>query len=204
MHHATLPRLLLLSLTLLIGDLSYAAEPAPSGGKKIIKWQDEQGNTHYGDTLPPQFSKKNTVINSQGVVIKRNVPGEMVQEQTPQMLEQQRRDRALLASFTTAQEIDLARDRHLQMDEITIQGLQQRRVTAVNQLQANTKFADGYKARKKPIPADLVQDIKSNQDEVAHIDVQIKNQQDAISATRQRFDADKQRFLELKASGSSN
>ncbi|MFA6178993.1 MAG: hypothetical protein ACXW1P_04430 [Methylophilaceae bacterium] len=144
------------------------------------------------------------MINSQGITIKRNDPkSTQVVEESPEAIEQQRKDRALLASFTDEQEIDLARDRHLQMDEIAVQGLQQRRVGAVKQLDTNKKFADGFKQRKKPTPEDLAQDIKDNQAEIGRIDSQIKQQQDSMVATRKRFAADKQRFTELKSQHSA-
>jgi len=174
------------------------AEPAKSSNTKIIKWVDDKGVTHYGDTLPAQFANKNSVINSQGITIQRNDPRNQSVEESPEAIEQQRKDRALMASFTNEQEIDLARDRHLQMDEITVQGLQQRRVTAVKQLDSNRKFADGFKQRNKAIPPDLDQDLKDNQAEIGRIDAQIKQQQDIMDATRKRFAADKQRFIDLK------
>jgi len=188
---------MLLALSL---SQTHAAEPAKSSNTKIIKWVDDKGVTHYGDTLPAQFANKNSVINSQGITIQRNDPrSSQSTEESPEAIEQQRKDRALMASFTNEQEIDLARDRHLQMDEITVQGLQQRRVTAVKQLDSNRKFADGFKQRNKPIPPDLTQDLKDNQAEIGRIDTQIKQQQDIMDATRKRFAADKQRFIDLKA-----
>lgn len=177
---------------------SLAEEPAKPG-KKINKWVDDKGMTHYGDVIPSQYSNKNSVINSQGMVIQRNDPKTYKAELTPEEIEMARRDRALLASFTTEQEIDLARDRHLQMDDITIQGLQQRRQTAVKQLETNQKFAAGFLQRKKPVPPDVSQDIKDNQAEIGRIDAQIKQQNDTIAATRKRFDNDKKRFIELKS-----
>ncbi|HSH71778.1 MAG TPA: DUF4124 domain-containing protein [Methylophilaceae bacterium] len=176
-----------------------AAEPTKSSNTKIIKWVDDKGVTHYGDTLPAQFANKNSVINSQGITIQRNDPRNQSVEESPEAIEQQRKDRALMASFTNEQEIDLARDRHLQMDEITVQGLEQRRVTAVKKLDSNRKFADGFKQRNKPVPPDLGQDLKDNQAEIGRIDTQIKQQQDIMDATKKRFAADKQRFIDLKA-----
>lgn len=179
---------------------SLAEEPAKPS-KKINKWVDDKGVTHYGDVIPSQYSNKNSVINSQGMVIQHNDPRTYKAELTPEEIEQARRDRALMASFTNEQEIDLARDRHLQMDDITIQGLQQRRQTAVKQLEANQKFAGGFQQRKKPVPADVTQDIKDNQAEIGRIDAQIKLQNDTIAATKKRFDTDKKRFIELKSGG---
>ena len=178
---------------------SFAAESAKPNTNKINKWVDDKGVTHYGDTLPPQYNNNNSVINSRGIVIKRNDSKSYKPELSPEEIEQARRDRALLASFTNVQEIDLALGRHLQMDEITIQGLQQRRTTAVKQLESNQKFAASFENRKKPVPADVTKDIQDNQAEIGRIDAQIQQQKDNVVTTRKKFEADKQRFTELKA-----
>lgn len=92
------------------------------------KWVDEHGNTQYGDTIPPQYVKRGSEeLNKKGVVIKK-IEGAMSEEQIKakaeadakkkteerQALEQKRRDRALLATYTSEKEIDLIRDRNLQ------------------------------------------------------------------------------------------
>lgn len=177
---------------------------------KIIKWVDAKGVTHYGDSMPAQDSSRdNSVINAQGVVVKRNQPLKS-QAKTPaaenldkEAMEQQRRDRTLRAVYTTENEIDLARDRNLQMDEAALQGLQQHLVGVQGRLEANKKLAEGFNKRKKPVPPDLTQDLNDNQAEIAKIEEQITQRRAAMDATRQRFDNDKRRFVELK-SGDSN
>ena len=171
---------------------------ADGSSKKIIKWVDEKGVTHYGDVQPTEYNNKNSVLNSRGMVIQDHDPKNQIVASTPEQLEQERRDKALLASYTTQEELDLALERHLQMDEITTQGLQVRKASAQKQLEANKKLADGFVARKKEVPADLTQDIQSNQAEISHIDMQIKQQKDNSDASKKRFAADKQRFIELK------
>jgi hypothetical protein len=176
---------------------------------KIIKWVDEKGVTHYGDSMPAKDAgRDNSVINSRGIEVKRNQPLK-AQAKTPaaealdkEAMEQQRRDRTLRASYTTENEIDLARDRNLQMDEAALQGLQQHLLTAQGHLEANKKIADGFNKRKKPVPPDLVQDIKANQAEIASVEEQITQRRAAMDATRQRFDNDKRRFMELKSGDS--
>ncbi len=167
-------------------------------GKKIVKWVDEKGVTHYGDVLPSQYNNKSTVLNTQGLVLKTNSEKSAEVAPTPEQLEQAKNDKALLASYTTEKEIDLALERHLQADDVTIQSLQVRKTTLEKQLEANKKSAEGFTTRKKPVPADLTQEIQTNQAEISHIDAQIKQQKDNSEAAKKRFSADKQRFVELK------
>lgn len=179
------------------------AAPPPKAGS-IVKWVDEKGVTHYGDSIPVQYSgRDNSELDRQGRVVKRNKAADSqankaVVEETKMSVEQQRHDNALLAAYTTEQEFDLARDRNLQMDEAAVQGLNQRMGSAKDRLAATKKIADGFNQRKKPIPNYVTQDLKENQNEIAKIETQIAEKQQSMDATRQRFEKDKQRFIELK------
>jgi hypothetical protein len=173
---------------------------------RIVKWVDEKGITHYGDTVPPQYSgRDSSEINKQGRIVKQNKGGNIQSkaavEAEPEIkanLEQQRHDRALLAAYTTSQEFDLARDRNLQTDEATVEGLQQHKDSVKQRRDASKKIADRFIQRKKPAPADILEDIKGSEAEIVSIDAQIKARQQNMAATRQRFDTDKERFIELK------
>jgi hypothetical protein len=188
----------LLPLGLAIGEVS-------AEGGKIVKWVDEKGVTHYGDVVPPQYSNRDsTVINRQGMVIKRNQVNAAPQAsagESQQQAEQQRRDRALKAAYTTEEEIDLAKERNLQMDEASMLGLQQSLASAKGRQASHKKSADDLAKRKKPIPNDLKKDIKDSEAEIAKIEGQIAERRKVMEATRQRFDNDKIRFRELTKSG---
>jgi hypothetical protein len=183
----------------LIANLVSAADNKQSSGK-ILKWVDEKGVTHYGDTVPAQYSNRDsTEMNKQGVVIKRNhvINPQNNSNDNQQALEQQRRDRALKAAYTNEEEIDLAKERNLQMDEASILGLQQSLTGAKNRLNANKKAVEGYQKRKKPVPDDINKEMKETQAEITKIEGQIAERRKAIEATKQRFDNDKLRFREL-------
>jgi hypothetical protein len=180
---------------------SNAGNSFAADNKKILKWVDDKGITHYGDSIPSQYADRdNSEINAQGITIRKNhiKPKEQTVLEIANQ-DQTRRDRALLASYTTEQEIDLARDRNLQMDLIAIDGLKQRHESVSKKLADNQKLADGFNTRKKPIPQFLADNLQDNQAELAKIDIQLKSHQDNMDAVRQRFDNDKQRFINLKA-----
>lgn len=191
------------TLFVLLMSMQVLADPSSKPStNKIVKWVDSKGVTHYGDAPPPEYAGTNTVISTHGVVLKKNEmtpTSKSIEMAEKEQLEQRRKDQALLASYTLAEEIDLARDRHLQMDDMIVQGLQQRRATAVKQLESNQKFADNLKRNKKPLPQDLIDDLKTNQNDIANIDQQITQQKASMEETRKKFDNDKKRFVELKA-----
>ncbi|HYG31807.1 MAG TPA: DUF4124 domain-containing protein [Methylophilaceae bacterium] len=188
---------------LLIFVLMLAATSAQAEAKRIKKWVDEDGVTHYGDVLPPSYAgEQTTEMNSQGITVKRKPPpGNLKDNQArrKEMTEEERRDKALLDSFTTEKEIELARDRNLQMDQAALQSLKLRLSEAERRLQkTNTSIAELNK-NKKPVPADMVQEQKAQQAEVSKINSQIEQKQASMDATRTRFDNDRQRFIELKS-----
>ncbi|HWU82011.1 MAG TPA: DUF4124 domain-containing protein [Methylophilaceae bacterium] len=186
-------------MTTLLPMLWVAGQTWAESGK-IVKWVDEKGVTHYGDVVPPQYSgRDSTVINRQGIVIKRNLINTPQADpaEAQQSAEQQRRDRALKAAYTTEDEIDLAKERNLQMDEASMLGLQQSLSSAKNRQLMLKKSVDDLAKRKKPQPDDLKKDVKDNEAEIAKIEGQIAQRRKAMDATRQRFDTDKQRFREL-------
>ena len=167
---------------------------------KIVKWKDDNNVTHYGDKIPAQYSnRENSVISKQGITVQRNKPVSY-QDQALNLAkqEQDRKDKALLSAFTNENEIDLARDRNLQLDQVTIEGLQLQKTNSLKRLTENQKMADRLMKIKKPIPADLATDIKSSQSEIEKQDRQIVVRKVAMETTRKRFDEDKQRYIALK------
>jgi hypothetical protein len=189
---------------LIVALMLAATTSVQAEAKRIKKWVDGEGVTHYGDVLPPSYAgEQTTEMNSQGIKVKPKPPPanpNTKQANKPtEMTEQERRDKALLNSFTTAKEIELARDRNLQMDQASLQSLGLRLSAAEERLQKTNASIAGFSKKKKPVPADLVREQKAQQTEINNIKNQIKQKQASMDATRARFDNDKQRFLELKA-----
>lgn len=177
---------------------------ASADSKRIKKWVDEKGVTHYGDVLPPDYAgEEMTEMNSRGITVKRKEvaanPKEQQSGKVKELTEQERRDKALLNSFTTAKEIDLARDRNLQMDQANIHSLKLRLTDAEQRLEKSNASIAEFSKNKKPVPADLAEDKKNQQADVNKIKDQIAQKQSAMDETRNRFENDKKRFIELKS-----
>lgn len=187
------------SLTFLLVLTSGQLHAADSA--HIFKWVDEKGVTHYGDSIPPQYADRaKSEINSKGMAVKpRQTAKSKDDKTTKEMTEQERSDRALLAAYTSEQEIDAARDRNLQSAKLLTDSLQQRKVSAQARMDARKKTMDDIIKRKKPIPDDLTQEQKENQAEMARIDDQIMQQNANMEAIHKRFDNDKRRYVELKS-----
>ena len=168
--------------------------------KRIVKWVDSQGATHYGDKLPAQEAgRNNSEMSNQGIVVKRNEQTNKKSEQDDQLkLEQQRKDNILLASYTKAEEIDLALDRNLEMDQASLQALNAQKDNVSARIARNQKTALGFENRKKPLPAYLTNELKLGKLESTKLDKQIVGRKLSMEATRKRFADEKNRFLALK------
>lgn len=193
-------------LALLCAVLCINVNAHAEGTGRIVKWKDEKGVTHYGDSIPPQYSNSdNALMNKQGITIQHNKPA--AHEDSEAMsakLEQDKKDRALLGTFTNADEIDLTRDRNLEPELLMLKNLQQDRTIAQGKVdQSNAKAATFIKT-KKPVPANILDEQKSSKEALAKIDQRIKERQQSIENIRKRFEEDKQRYLVLKGHSPAN
>lgn len=195
-------------LTVLI-LLTLASLPASAG--TIKKWVDERGVTHYGDTIPPQYvNQGSSEISSQGIVVKRTerattaeerkaLEEEKTRQQEAELkeMEQQRRDRALLNTYTSEKEIDLARERNVQQAEVQVKSTELRIKQVEERLAKFRRQADAMSKSGKPLPADLRDDLADAEREALHLRESVQQKKKDMEAIRARFDADKQRFREL-------
>ena len=115
-------------LALAVASSSGAAHAA------TYKWVDEKGVIHYTDKMPPEEMNKGRIeLNKQGVPVKATEPAPTPEQRRAMALEEQRqkeiakqqddqarRDRALLSSYTSESEIDLARNRSLRTIESVV------------------------------------------------------------------------------------
>lgn len=173
------------------------------------KWVDEKGAVHYTDKLPPEAVDKASVeLNKQGIPVKKTeksltveqrramaVEDERQREVAKQQEEVARRDRALLSSYTSEAEIDLARNRGLQTINSVISSTQ-----AFSE-QLNKRKAD-VEARKaelkgKPVPATLDRELESIDAELARQADLVAQKKRETTAIVAKYDADKQRWREL-------
>jgi len=97
----------------------------------LSKWVDEKGQTHYGDRVPSKYlSKEHSLLNEQGVTLRTSkalkTEEELTDEKkkkkleaaenTKRLIESRKkalRDRVLLDTFTTENDLTLARDARL-------------------------------------------------------------------------------------------
>lgn len=199
-HQAKLVHSSLAFLVLLCCGVVFLTAFANQGhaeSSKIVKWKDAKGVTHYGDKLPAQEAGSgNSVLNSQGTVIKRNesYSAKTDTSETEKLAaEQLRQDSALLASYSSLEEIDLALNRNIKSDQLTLRTLRQQ----LSETQLNIKKTNALYAGKK-LPADLVITQKNNQAKVTKTQLEIASVEKSIAQTTSRFATYKARYAELR------
>lgn len=167
--------------------------------KKMMKWKDDKGVTHYSDRIPPQYAnRESAVINRQGIVVQKNRPiSQQEQALALEKQEQDKKDKALLGAFTSAEEIDLARDRHLQTDQDILNNITMQKNNALTKLANNQKTMAALTKQKKPISADLLAEVKLNQAEISQHEQRATQQKQSMELTRNRYDTDKARFIAI-------
>ncbi|MGE5094887.1 MAG: DUF4124 domain-containing protein [Betaproteobacteria bacterium] len=193
---------------------------APAAGA-AYKCVDERGLTHVGDTPPSGCA--NVVmyeVTTNGHILRRIEP-----TPTPEQLrvleeqqrrkreadklaaEQKRKDSALLATFASEKEFDTARERNIEPLNGRIRSAQDR-IKAVDErlakIDEELEFykAGGKRKNSKPVevPHNLVTEQERLRQEKHTLAGNIAATQKEIQAQRDRFDADKKRWVELKAS----
>lgn len=198
-----LPRPVRLSIVLLLG----AGLVSPVCAK--ITCCEVNGQRVCGDPTPPQcYDKARKVFGKGGVAREIEAPltaeqlaareAEKVrkQEEERKAVEQRRRDRALLDSYSSAAEIDQARDRAIADIEKNAEQAKNRLATAQKKQQKLESEKEFYK--NKPLPAALSNQLKEIEAEIAAQQKALAQKDSDIAAVRERYEADKQRYLLLK------
>jgi hypothetical protein len=202
---------LTLCACLWLAPSGFAAPPStPSSGRILYKWVDENGVTHYGDRIPPEYaSQEQHVINSRGVEI-RHVDAQKSSDQLAAD-EQKRadaaqralRDKNLLSTFATVQEIERLRDQRLTLlaDQIKVTSLFLENLDGrMKKLRADSARFRPYSADPKapPMPDQLAEDLVRLSTDVHTQEQNLKEKRGEEAAMSIQFESDIDRFKELK------
>jgi hypothetical protein len=202
--------LLGLATVLVLAGAASAAQPG-----RIYKWVDEHGVTHYGQHIPPEYrDQAATEMTKRGVTVNRidpvTTPEERrlaqeravrEKEEQKRLAEQRRRDTALMNTYSSAREIDDARERSLSAPMQALTTLEPRLKKANERSQGLNRQAADLQRAGKPVPEFLNEDITAAKHEVEQLQAERQRHESHIAGIRIRFDADKQRYIELTQLG---
>ncbi len=176
----------------------------------LYKWVDDNGITHYGETIPPEYANKDhEVLNQAGRVIQtqevmtperrraKELEDTKKREEAAAAEKQQRRDRTLLNTYSSTDEIDQARARNLLQIDARIDAINSSIQIANDNLASLQAEADRFDRTKRKRPASLSQDLQDAQNRLTELQQDVQAPKAEKAALEARFDADKARYIEL-------
>ena len=203
-----------LTMALLLALSSSMAADVPKGpATGIVCWKNKAGKTiGCGDKVPPEYQDSaQQELNKRGMTVKQTDAGatpeqrqalaaeaERKKAEEQKRIDEKRRDRALLDSFTTEKEIDLKRSRDIQQIEVNISAQQTNLKNTTDRLNEIKNKIEQIKKQNKPVPDALQEDATRFETEKSKIQTQILQKRKEIVERNQEYDDMKKRFLELK------
>lgn len=200
-------RILILSLSLLLASASVLAQA-------YYRWVDDEGEVHYGQSVPPEFKDYGYVrLGPDGTVRERVEPAlspEEIAERRRQRAEeaereaerrsQASRDRLLTATFSSEQhlidgmEMQLAGIESQRTSTRTALGLMDRRFESL------VARAAPYSRKGTAVPADLSEAVDETRAELRRLRGELERLELREAETREQFMADLERYRELTGS----
>ena len=160
-----------LSLAALVLCTSTVAIAAQGTDKPLYKWTDDKGVIHYGDSIPPQYaSKERRVLNRQAVEVGllegEKTDAERAAEATKLRAanDARHRDRVLITSYVSVEQIEQTRDQHLYLIEGQVRVTSQYLETLegrLKELQTQALFFRPYSSNgsAERMPDNLAEDL---------------------------------------------
>jgi hypothetical protein len=208
-------KLVIPALTMVV--LGWASTSMANGhGETVFRWVDANGNTHYGDRIPPEHSSSgHSVLNEQGVEVNR-VDGEKTFEEKAEerrraeLLSQQRkardaallRDKVLLSTYLSVEEIESLRDRRIELvagqirvTEIYLDNLRNKLLKLEKEAQRFSPYSNKPEAR--PIDEKLARELSDTLDSIMLYEQNLTKSKNEQSHLMAKFDSDINRFMQL-------
>ena len=181
--------------------------------ERTFKWTDSDGHVHYGNRVPPEYARQERkVINERGRTIRvyeaAKTPEQWQNEQ--QLKEEAARnkiladkqavhDRSLLATYSSEQDMLLAKNGKVAAVDALLQLTNSRIVSMQERLHVLTEEAATYERSGKALPASLQSQLKNLRKQLTVNEAFVKEKELERLAISKQFDADIARYIELTA-----
>jgi hypothetical protein len=196
-------------LACVLGFAVSAAHAQTQGTGKLYRYVDERGKVHYLDRPPTEATGKPIdQLNRQGAVLKQGeaalTPEQLAaretekrrqQEEQIRIREENRRNQALLDTYSSEKDIDDSRARAIAVANDSIKDSKAKLAEAIKRHEKLKAEAEFY--HKRPMPAQLNQEVQSNEREIAIQRDAIEKKEQEIVAINAKHDEDKRRYLEI-------
>ena len=187
--------------------------PSVSDSASLYRWEDENGKVFYSDKVPPEQSKfKREKLNTQGLTtevveaaktkdqIEREHRLEQLRSEQRQLIEEQRdRDRVLLRTFRSEEELNLTLQGKLTTLDVLIKVTQANISRLETQLKEQLQKAAGIERNGRKTPKKLVDRIAASKRQLAENQRSIENHEKEKDRLREKFANYIKRFAVLTA-----
>ena len=192
-----------------------SATPKANSQKSTYKWVDEQGVTHYGDSVPAEYSQREKrVLNAHGIEMDKQraemTPAESaaLAEKVREESRRKQHDFFLISTYPSVKEIENVRDTRLGQINAQVSAAEAYITslsTRVEGLKGRASMFAPYSAKPgaRRMPDDLAEEMVRALSE-------LRTQNSALTAKRaemqnvaNQFDADIRRFNELRMSAAA-
>lgn len=196
------PRILLAAALLMVAPLAADAQS--------YRCVSKDGKKYYGSAVPRQcIGQPVEQLNAQGMVVRRIDPEgtekeraakEAAEAKQRQDLNAQRealrRNRALLATYTSAQDIDDARKRALAENHKATSEVETRIAQIRKRHSTYEKELETYQGKGAP-PARLTDDLRNAEVDLKYQEQLLAVKQKEVEHINAKYDADRKRYAEL-------
>ncbi len=185
-----------LTLALLLGTATptlFAAD--------LYRWVDSKGNVHYTDRVPPEYVQNGyRVINKQGLTIttitaKKDEPVD--KKIDAEARAQMERDQRLLTIYSTADEINAARDRKTIEIKNGINLRQETLSLLERQFREQTSEAGDYEKQGQAVPETLLANINTTKKKISAYEEGIKQHQQQLLEAQQQYANELERYKKI-------
>ena len=201
--------------TLVLALIAGSAAAATSvNQQKLYRWVDKNGQVHYGDSIPPEYAEQDRdILNRQGVrvgheeglVTPEEASAKAAADKAAKEVQQKKlRDRVLLQMYQSVEEIEVLRDRRLELIEAQLTIQEQSLANLRAKLAQFEKQAARFAPRNKsadalPLPGELGLDLQRSASDIVTQQQNLEKERAERESIRATFGADIKRFRELRA-----
>ncbi len=206
-----------MTLPSLLGAVLLLATGSVAAGT-LYKWIDEDGQIRYSDRLPAsQAKKKHQQLNRQGVVVSTTeearseedlaAEAEAKRKQEEADAEaarlkaiQDKKDQVLLLTFSSEEELKLARDNRIDVLDSVIKLINKSIATSQQKLvQLETSAEQNFTSKGNEIPGGLAQKIEEFTRKIENRNAQLKLKMAEKDKINENYERDRARYRELKS-----
>jgi len=177
----------------------------------VYRWIDDQGEVHYGQVVPPEYKDKGyDRLDDNGQLIdrveraltaeERRERERLREEQTrleTERRDQAQKDRRLLSSYRSEQDLVEDRDSQLAMLARRMESLDDSRVRLGQRFESLVRRAAQLNRNDETVPAQLTSEIEQAREKIRELRRAIDEIEEQKASLTRKFEEQLERFREL-------